>query len=160
MSANSSALIRIIENLQCIANVLLQRNPDALFVATNLDAYDLVGADSRHLPGNGALVAALEACCGRTAVNVGKPSTVLAAWIAEHYKLDAQRTMMVGDRLDTDVKFGYMGGMHSALVLTGCTTASDLSELFGKTKDGTSDADMIPTVILPHVGYLDTAVSR
>ena len=139
----------------CIANVLLQRNPDALFVATNLDAYDLVGADARHLPGNGALVAALEACCGRTAVNVGKPSSVLAAWIAEHYKLDAQRTMMVGDRLDTDVKFGNMGRMGcSALVLTGCTTASDLSNIFDETEDGVSDTDMIPTVIFPHIGYL------
>lgn len=34
----------------CIANVLLQRNPDALFVATNRDAFDLVGYDARHLP--------------------------------------------------------------------------------------------------------------
>lgn len=145
----------------CIANVLLQRNPDALFVATNLDAYDLVGADARHLPGNGALVAALEACCGRTAVNVGKPSPVLAAWIAEHYKLDAQRTMMVGDRLDTDVKFGNLGRMGcSALVLTGCTTASELSKLFNKPEDGLPDADMIPTVIFPHVGYLDTTATR
>jgi len=40
----------------CIANVLLQWNPEALLVATNMDAFDLVGADGRHIPGNGSLV--------------------------------------------------------------------------------------------------------
>jgi len=34
----------------CIATVLLQRNPQALLVATNRDAFDLVGYDARHLP--------------------------------------------------------------------------------------------------------------
>lgn len=40
----------------CIANVLLQWNPEALLVATNMDNFDLVGADGRHIPGNGSLV--------------------------------------------------------------------------------------------------------
>lgn len=34
----------------CVATVLLQRNPEALLVATNRDAFDLVGSDGRHLP--------------------------------------------------------------------------------------------------------------
>lgn len=34
----------------CIATVLLQRNPQALLVSTNQDAFDLVGHDARHLP--------------------------------------------------------------------------------------------------------------
>jgi ribonucleotide monophosphatase NagD (HAD superfamily) len=34
----------------CIATVLLQRNPQALLVATNRDAFDFVGHDGRHLP--------------------------------------------------------------------------------------------------------------
>lgn len=34
----------------CIATVLLQRNPNAILVATNRDAFDLVGFDARHLP--------------------------------------------------------------------------------------------------------------
>ncbi len=36
-----------------------------------------------------------------------------------------EETMMSGDRLDTDIKFGNAGGMKiSALVLTGCATAT------------------------------------
>ena len=34
----------------CVTTVLLQRNPQALLIATNRDAFDLVGYDSRHLP--------------------------------------------------------------------------------------------------------------
>eukprot|EP00978_Attheya_sp_CCMP212_P017597 scaffold47137_cov37-Attheya_sp.AAC.1 len=44
----------------CVATVLLQKFPNAPLVATNRDAFDLVGQDGRRLPGNGSLVAALE----------------------------------------------------------------------------------------------------
>jgi phosphoglycolate/pyridoxal phosphate phosphatase family enzyme len=133
----------------CIANVLLQRNPAALFVATNEDAFDLVGSDARHLPGNGALVKALEYASQRKAVNMGKPSSVLANLIQRQHNLDPSRTLMVGDRLDTDIRFGVEGGMVSVLVLTGCTTANDLIAL-GK---GTREEPM-PDVILPYMGLL------
>ncbi|EED94241.1 hypothetical protein THAPSDRAFT_261766, partial [Thalassiosira pseudonana CCMP1335] len=110
----------------CIATVILQRNPRALLVATNRDAFDLVGFDARHLPGNGALVSAIETASGRKAINVGKPSLVLAKWIMKEYGLKAAETIMVGDRLDTDIKFGNGGGMKSALVLTGCATTENI----------------------------------
>lgn len=133
----------------CIANVLLQQNPNALFVATNEDAFDLVGVDARHLPGNGSLVKALEHASQRKAVNVGKPSSVLADIIQRQHGLDASRTLMVGDRLDTDIRFGKNGGMLSALVLTGCVTAQDLVAL----GDGTEE-EPLPDVILPYMGLL------
>lgn len=133
----------------CIANVLLQRNPEALFVATNEDAFDLVGADARHLPGNGSLVKALEHASQRKAVNVGKPSKVLAELIQRQHGLDVSRSMFVGDRLDTDIRFGIEGGMVAALVFTGCVTAKDLVAL-GK---GTSE-EPLPNVILPYFGML------
>jgi phosphoglycolate/pyridoxal phosphate phosphatase family enzyme len=134
----------------CIATVLLQRNPDALLIATNLDAFDLVGFDARHLPGNGALVAAVEMASGRTAINVGKPSSTLSELIMDVYGLKAQETLMVGDRLDTDIKFGNDSGMKSALVLTGCATSSDIQSVL---KDDVN-SQMIPNVIFPHVGYM------
>jgi len=134
----------------CIATVLLQRNPDALLVATNLDAFDLVGFDARHLPGNGALVCAVEMASGRTAINVGKPSSTLSELIMDVYGLKAEETLMVGDRLDTDITFGNDSGMKSALVLTGCATSSDIASVM---KDDES-SQMIPSVIFPHVGYM------
>lgn len=108
--------------------------------------------------GNGALVSAVEAASGRSAINVGKPSSVLANWIMEEYDLKGENTMMVGDRLDTDVKFGNVGGMKSsALVLTGCVTASDIEQLIldeESNVDPLSCGDMIPKIIFPHVGYM------
>ena len=135
----------------CIATVLLQRNPDALLVATNRDAFDLVGFDSRHLPGNGALVSAVEMASGRRAINVGKPSSILSELIMDVYGLKPEETMMIGDRLDTDIKFGNENKMHSALVLTGCTTSSDIQSLLN---DVTTSQTMIPSVIFPHVGLM------
>jgi HAD superfamily hydrolase (TIGR01450 family) len=43
----------------CLATVLLQLNPQASLIATNLDAYDLTGVDGRHIPGNGSIVKAV-----------------------------------------------------------------------------------------------------
>ena len=142
----------------CIATVLLQRNPQALLVATNLDAFDLVGHDARHLPGNGAIVRAIETSSGRIAINVGKPSPVLAKWIMREHGLKRDETMMVGDRLDTDVKFGNVGGMKSALVLTGCTTVEDIEKLinkWGNEDEGEEWKHMMPTMIFPHVGCME-----
>jgi phosphoglycolate phosphatase len=132
-----------------IANVLLQMNPDAPLVATNLDSFDLVGVDSRHIPGNGCLVKALEYSSKRVAINVGKPSKILIDLIAFEHGLDPARSMIVGDRLDTDIRFGVESGMYSALVMTGVTSADMLKDV----KDGITD-EPLPSVILPFVGLM------
>jgi phosphoglycolate/pyridoxal phosphate phosphatase family enzyme len=132
-----------------IANVLLQHHPQALWIATNKDAFDLVGADGRALPGNGALVSALEFSSGRTAINVGKPSAHLIQLLQSVHGIDPKGgTLFVGDRLDTDIKFALDTGMHAALVMTGVTTASKLAEL----ENGTIE-EPAPTLVLPHIGY-------
>ena len=141
----------------CIANVLLQRNAACQLIATNRDAFDLVGEDSRQIAGNGCVVAALEYSSKRTAINCGKPSQTLADLIARQVlektsqPWDPARTLMVGDRLDTDILFGKTFGMQSALVLTGVTLAEKIQSLV---IDGEPDDEPLPTVILPHIGYM------
>lgn len=133
-----------------VADNLLLRNPDALFVATNRDSFDLVGADCRHIPGNGATVTALEYCSRRMATNVGKPSRTLFNLIQrEHGISDPSRCLFVGDRLDTDIRFGNENGMKSLLVMTGVTTAAMLAAL----ADGTEE-EPLPDFIAPYVGLL------
>jgi phosphoglycolate/pyridoxal phosphate phosphatase family enzyme len=132
-----------------IANNLLLRNPKALFVTTNEDSFDLVGSDGRHIPGNGCTVKALEYCSRRKAVNVGKPSSTLADLIAEEHGLDPSRSLFVGDRLDTDIRFGNENGMKSLLVMTGVTTAQTMIDL----AEGTEE-EPLPHFILPYVGML------
>jgi phosphoglycolate/pyridoxal phosphate phosphatase family enzyme len=133
----------------CIANVLLQMNPDAPLVATNEDSFDLVGADSRQIPGNGCVVRALEHSSKRKAINVGKPSKILVDLISSKHGLDPSRSIFLGDRLDTDIRFAVESGMHSALVLTGVTSAEKMIQLEGGTVE-----EPLPTFILPYVAFL------
>ena len=133
----------------CIADNLLLRNPDALFVATNEDSFDLVGSDRRHIAGNGCTVKALEYCSKRKAVCVGKPSGTLAKLIIDEHGIDPSRALFVGDRLDTDILFGNSNGMKSLLVMTGVTSSETMINL----QKGT-DEEPLPTFIAPSVAML------
>ncbi|GAX25739.1 hypothetical protein FisN_8Hh362 [Fistulifera solaris] len=135
-----------------IATVILQHNPDALFVATNRDAYDLVGTGALRIPGNGSLVQSLECASSRVAVNVGKPSRTLAALIESEHGLNLSRTMMIGDRLDTDIQFGNDSGMFTALVLTGVTSAYDIYQILMEERQDHFAA--MPDAVFPFVGLL------
>lgn len=63
--------------------------------------------------------------------------------------IDVSKCIIIGDRLDTDIRFGVDNGMHSALVLTGVTTADVLHAI----KDG-NEEEPLPTIIIPHVGLI------
>ena len=80
---------------------------------------------------------------------MGKPSKTLIDLIAQHHGIDPSRSLIVGDRLDTDIRFGVDSGMLSALVLTGVTTANHLESL----NEGTAE-EPLPSAILPHVGQM------
>lgn len=144
----------------CVATELLHRSPHAILVSTNQDAYDLVGIDRRRLPGNGSIVRAIEMSSQRTAIDVGKPSHVLADLLQLEYGLIPSRTMIVGDRLDTDIRFGLNGGMCAALVLTGCTTATRVIQLMDVQRDALESSrivgkgDPLPSIVFPHVGLI------
>ena len=94
----------------------------ALWVAGNRDS--TVPSKRGPLPGNGALVAALELATGRSPVVVGKPEPSLHRESVE--RVGAQRPLVIGDRLDTDILGAVRGGADSLLVLTGVT---DLAQL-------------------------------
>jgi len=104
----------------------LQRG--ALFIGTNPDAGDRVH-DAGLTPGCGALLAALEVAGGVQAHVVGKPASQLIEQLVERYKLDRSRTVMIGDRLDTDMAFAHAGGIASCLVLTGVASAAQAAAL-------------------------------
>jgi HAD superfamily hydrolase (TIGR01450 family) len=68
-------------------------------------------------PGTGALVAAVEVASGQTAAVVGKPEAQLMHTALE--RLGEGRTLVVGDRLDSDVAAAAAAGLDAALVLSG-----------------------------------------
>jgi hypothetical protein len=76
------------------------------------------------LPGNGSLVAALRHATGVVPVSTGKPDPTMHRESVE--RSGAQRPIVVGDRLDTDIEGARAAGCPSLLVLTGVTDALDL----------------------------------
>ena len=71
-------------------------------------------------PGTGAIVAALEYATERTARSVGKPEAQLFETALD--RLGPGRSLMIGDRLDSDLAGAAAAGIDGAIVLTGATT--------------------------------------
>ncbi len=74
-------------------------------------------------PGTGAIVAALEYATARTARIVGKPDPQIFRTALD--RLGPGRTLVVGDRLDSDLAGAAAAGLDAALVLTGVTSRAD-----------------------------------
>jgi|SRR5215207_2898984 len=72
-------------------------------------------------PGTGAIVAALEYSTGRKASIVGKPEPQL--FLTALDRLGEGRTLVVGDRLDSDIAAAERAGLDGALLLSGGTSA-------------------------------------
>jgi len=64
--------------------------------------------------------------------------------IKAKHQFDPKKAIMVGDRLDTDIAFGKMGGLATLLVLTGVTTEEEVGQ----------DANLTPDYILQSIGDL------
>jgi HAD superfamily hydrolase (TIGR01450 family) len=92
----------------------------AQWVATNTDR--TLPTPRGPLPGNGALVAALATALDRQPdLVVGKPEPAL--FLAAAREAGSTGTLIVGDRLDTDIIGANRAAMDSLLVLTGVATA-------------------------------------
>jgi glycerol-1-phosphatase len=74
-------------------------------------------------PGTGAILVAVEYASGRTAEIVGKPQPQLLRTALD--RLGDGRTLVVGDRVDTDLAAAAAVKLDAALVLTGQTSRAD-----------------------------------
>lgn len=99
---------------------------DVMFVACNTDARGHF-ISSQEWPGAGATVNAIKAVVEREPVVTGKPSTFLMDHVRRAHGVDPARAVMVGDRLDTDIEFGFACGMGTVLVMTGVVTEQSYS---------------------------------
>jgi NagD protein len=98
----------------------------ARLVGTNPDRY--CPTPSGGEPDAAAIIAAIEACTGaRCDPIVGKPSPIMVETITAMLRLPPERCIMVGDRLETDIRMGLDAGMATCLVLTGDATRDKLA---------------------------------
>jgi 4-nitrophenyl phosphatase len=86
-------------------------------------------AEDGLLPGTGAILAAVEVASGRRATVVGKPSPYLFTLALERCGTAPQRTLVIGDRADSDVAGAHAAGLRAALVLTGVTRPAAIGSL-------------------------------
>ncbi|KAL0473504.1 4-nitrophenylphosphatase [Neurospora intermedia] len=96
----------------------------AVFLATNVDS--TFPMNNNFFPGAGSISVPLVHMTGQEPVALGKPSQAMMDAIEGKFHLDRARTCMVGDRLNTDIKFGIEGRLGGTLaVLTGVNKKED-----------------------------------
>lgn len=92
----------------------------ARLIATNPDRTCPV--EGGEIPDCAAMIGAVEGATGtRVKVIVGKPSRITLDVCLAQMGLRARDCLMIGDRLETDIRMGREAGMAGALVLTGVT---------------------------------------
>lgn len=98
----------------------------AKLITTNPDRY-CPFPGGRGEPDAAAIVAAIEASTGTKCIaNMGKPDRTMIDTVLSELGVDAANTIMVGDRLETDIRMAVNAGMSSALVLTGDSKLEDV----------------------------------
>ncbi|HET9117599.1 MAG TPA: HAD-IIA family hydrolase [Pseudonocardiaceae bacterium] len=105
-----------------LAEACLAIRGGALWIACNVDR--TLPTERGLLPGNGAMVAALQAATDREPIVAGKPARLLLDTAVD--RTGAQRPLVVGDRLDTDIAGARAAGLDSLLVLSGVSDAAGL----------------------------------
>lgn len=97
----------------------------ARFIATHPDrTCPVAGGEVADV---GGMIGAIEGVTGKQVELVtGKPSPITVQEALNLLGLEAADCMMVGDRLDTDIRMGKEAGMATALVLSGVSTAADV----------------------------------
>jgi len=96
----------------------------ARLIATNEDAtFPVPGG---LLPGAGAMVGALRGMGFAPEAVIGKPSPIGFRIALERLDVPADRVVMIGDRLETDVLGATAAGLDSALVLSGVSAREEI----------------------------------
>jgi NagD protein len=91
----------------------------AHFIATNPDPSG--PGEGGLVPGCGAMAALIESASGMPPFFVGKPNPLMMRTALNYLDVHSEDTVMVGDRMETDIIAGVESGMDTILVLTGVT---------------------------------------
>jgi 4-nitrophenyl phosphatase len=105
------------------ASLLIHEGAD--FVGTNPDV--TYPTERGPVPGNGALLAAVETATGVEPVVTGKPEPRMYQEALRRMDATPETTAMIGDRLDTDIAGASNTGLTTILVLSGIATEEDVA---------------------------------
>ena len=97
----------------------------ALFIATNPDVSG--PSEIGMVPACGAVASLIEKATGFSPYFVGKPNPLMMRSALRYLDVHSENTVMIGDRMDTDIKVGLESGLSTILVLTGVTQPEMIS---------------------------------
>ena len=106
--------------------IRLIHDSGARFIATNPDASG--PSEGGLVPACGAMAALMEKASGVSPFFVGKPNALMMRTALNYLNVHSENTIMIGDRMDTDVVAGVTSGMETILVLSGSTKEEDIDK--------------------------------
>lgn len=125
-------------NLEMITKAIRLIAAGAKFLATNPDVSG--PTENGIVPACGAMAALIEKACGKSPFFIGKPNPLMMRMALNYLEAHSEETVMVGDRMDTDIVAGLTSGMATILVMSGVTQPGDIDRF-----------PYLPTEIIPSV---------
>ena len=114
----------------------------ARFIATNPD---VIGpGEGGMVPATGAVAALIAEATGVKPYFVGKPNPLMMRAALRQLSGHSESSVMIGDRMDTDIVAGTEAGMQTILVLTGVTSREQVARF-----------PYQPTIILESVAQIE-----
>src|ERR1700712_4288225 len=114
----------------------------ARFIATNPDRSG--PSHQGTLPATGSVAALISSATGQEPYFVGKPNPLMMRSALNRIQAHSETTVMVGDRMDTDIISGLEAGLRTILVSTGSTRPEDVQRFpYRPTRVVDSVADLV-----------------
>jgi len=111
-------------NYEAITKAIRLIEAGARFIATNPDVSG--PSEKGTVPGCGAMASLIEKATSKTPFFVGKPNPFMMRAALNFLNVHSEDTVMVGDRMDTDIIAGVESGLDTILVLTGVTNRKEV----------------------------------
>jgi NagD protein len=112
-------------NVELITKAIRLVATGARFIATNPDPSG--PTEEGIVPACGAMAALIEVASGVSPFFVGKPNPLMMRMALNFLDVHSEDTVMIGDRMETDILAGVESGMETILVLTGSTRREDVT---------------------------------
>lgn len=110
------------EKIYNVCRILSETNAD--YIATNPDL--VCPAPFGFIPDCGSICSMISAAVKKEPVFIGKPSVLMADMCLEETGYSKDETIIVGDRLYTDILIGVNAKIDTAAVLTGETNSKEI----------------------------------
>jgi NagD protein len=112
-------------NFEQIAHAIQLVLNGAKLIGTNPDVTG--PAEAGIVPACKALISPIELATDRRAYFIGKPNPLMMRHAIKRIRCRREETLIIGDRMDTDIIAGIESEIETVLVLTGITKREDLA---------------------------------